>query len=248
MCCLVRLFGLMTLGIAITVLPVVAQVPRPTDSPGTNSTDAKSVEDELAKLDAAIAAKETELAAMRDKAKILRERLGKDKGVIALQKLIDGMPKASMPVSGVDGEIERNRANKWLKENAVGKRVEIIESLTEVAIKPQGEVYDIALVFGGPTLTDAVPNTPIFCFMSKVKVGNEEWFTLAKTVVEKGVTEDRAKKFRDLKGARVRIQAKIESVKFSHESVTSFGSTELLSVMIISFANVEADLADAPKK
>lgn len=101
--------------------------------------DPKQISADLAEVEKAIAAKERELATLKEKAQKLRDQLaaGKKPGKVytSLADLLADIPKDALPLPGADGTIERSMANKWLAKEVVGRIVEIKATIASVAVE-----------------------------------------------------------------------------------------------------------------
>jgi hypothetical protein len=176
---------------------------------------------ELAKIEAEITSKEGELVILRSKAKAIKKKLDGQLATVSFQKLIAALPKSSFPTQKFDGEIERIRANKWLKENIVGKTVELTEKLAVVLIDSNDGKEFGAMICIGEVIPDAprASSHPICCSITKFKCDTDEWLVLIPPMTIGGLSEKQATELRDTKGKNVNIKAKIVSADFEHGSL-----------------------------
>jgi hypothetical protein len=186
---------------------------------------------------------------LEDDGKPVSGRSGKE-SLAELQKLLDGIPKESQPRADKDGEIERNKANKWLEANVIGKKLSLSTKVGDVGIKADGDKYRVSLTMGRPVLLDG-QNVWEFGHVGDVRVGGRDWPVVLDardfafgTGYRLVVDEAAAKRIRDLKGKVATIQGTVDAAAFSPEvpfnNTTVTGPYLSLRIRELSVDGVEA--------
>lgn len=131
------------------------------------------------------------------------ESVGGKPSLAGIEKYLEGLPKDSLPRSGKDGDLERVKANKWLKQNGPGKDLEIAVELAEVKIGPgKDDKYTATLVLAQQP--DLVVRF-VQC-AGRVRCAGTDWVTLVHLPDLVGLDEPTAKALRDLGGKVVRLR------------------------------------------
>lgn len=178
---------------------------------------------DLAELEKQIAAKKKELADLEARANAIRAKAGGgDLG--ELQKLLDGMPKESEPKADERATIERNKAQMWMKENVVGKKIAFRTKVELSDVKPfnlsrEQNQYTAESFSVGKRLYDENNHRQgLVGDVGNVRSGDGEWrvavFTNYGTPGKLVMTEESAKRFRELAGKTARIEATVATAEF----------------------------------
>lgn len=131
----------------------------------------------------------------------------------SLQKVLDTIPKDSLPRADKDGELERIKANKWMLASLVGKTVEIPAVLGEVNVSPQESAYKVSVVFGEPFTRpeEALARAANMGRAGKVRSGGSQWPVLMVGGASwSKVDEAGVRRIRDLKGKMVTVGVTME--------------------------------------
>jgi hypothetical protein len=155
----------------------------------------------------------------------------KSSGVDGIQKLIDEIPKDAQPRSAENADVQRNRANRWLKDNAVGKSLTLAGTVAWVKVVPQEDQNEIRyFVLGKWLYTDA--DLTDAGLVGRVRSGGDDWNAVVmlrinwvyrpekndnSQSVKKLVGDGAAKRLEGLKGKSVRVGGVISSAKFAHQ-------------------------------
>lgn len=178
-------------------------------------------EEHLADIEKQIAAKDAELEALRQKAEAVRAKAEEEstaKGLAGLQALIRTIPKDSQPKDTGDeeGMFSRDRANKWLVENLLGKKLEFRDH-TRVKISPSStpRLYTAIVTFADSKSSSSTRNATTFSneAIGTVKCGGTEWkveyvFT-SPNLSESDLDEAAAKRKLELNGRTVAISGEV---------------------------------------
>lgn len=132
---------------------------------------------------------------------------GGDAGALTeLQKLLDGIPKESLPRADKDGVIERDQANKWVLQNLVGKPLALTATVSDVYVRPDHDAYYVEVILGKLFKARAED-----CFWGhgrpgSVRVAGAEWPVHLRGCVFNGADAATAKRLRDLRGKTVTVR------------------------------------------
>jgi hypothetical protein len=135
-----------------------------------------------------------------------------------LEGLLARLPKDKQPQPGPDALPERNEANAWLAENAVGRKVEFDLSVVDLELTDDSAgAYNIELIVLTDPATDETRRLGEGIAMEKTTIGRtpcqiQLW---GYQPVWQSLDSAKAKQRRDVKGKRMRFQAVVEAAEFA---------------------------------
>lgn len=134
-----------------------------------------------------------------------------------LQKLLDRIPKDSQPRADNKGEVERNKANEWMKKNIAGEMVELSVKVGHVLTQSRGDKTSVCLTMGEGLLLDGKVFWYDLGYPGQVRSGGSSWAVLLCVREWKDLDEAPAKRLRDLDGKTITILGQIAGAEFWEE-------------------------------
>lgn len=184
--------------------------------------------------------------------------------VASVQTILDEIPKDSQPLSADDeeGMFARDRANKWLGQNIIGKTVTFSDRIDNVTISPEkklGEYRSGVLLAGfhgewirtfGIDETSGMKMKGIQ--VGTVRSGDAEWnVEISCNLNETNIDEARSRQFLQLKGKTVTITGQVEkagSKLFYLFRGPGMGKKNQLRMLQLSLSNASIEGIDSTDK